>query len=90
METVNGKMTPLSLFPSLPIKFSTIERSISDSLGFSFGRFISKTKSHLRGVFGFKNYFKFSKLIFKNANCSRGFGVTILLPPNYFLKMAGC
>ncbi len=67
-------MTPLSLFPSLRIKFSTTERSINDSLGFSFGRFISKTKSHLRGVFGFKNYFKISKLIFKNANCSRGFG----------------
>ncbi len=38
----NRKMTPLSLFPSLQIKFSTTERSISDYSGFSFSRFISK------------------------------------------------
>jgi hypothetical protein len=76
------RLSKINQFPAtgLPVEVKCTVRSDPSAilLGFSFGRFISKTKGHLHGVFEFKNYFKISKLIFKIANCSRGFGATIL------------
>jgi hypothetical protein len=59
-------------------------------LGFGFGRFFL-TKSLLLSVLKLKNNFEILKINFKlTIIVPAGNWVAILLPPNYFLKMAGC